>query len=380
MIVGALIDAGADIAAVRDGIESLGVNGFHVAAEKVTKSGLSATQFHVVQSDEHQPHRHLHHIVELIENAGLPAPVKTASIATFQRIAECEAQVHGTTPNHVHFHEVGAIDSIADIVGAHLALHLLGVDHIRSSPLPLGSGTISCAHGVLPVPAPATALLVKGAPCYGGDVQGELLTPTGAALITQLASAFGPMPMMNISAIGCGSGTREFPDRPNVLRVFIGEETVESKCHETVSIIETNLDDMNPEFFPPLIAAMLANGARDAFLTPILGKKGRPGYLITVLTDDAKVGNLTELLLRETTTLGVRIRHEQRTCLARDWRSVNTPWGPVRVKLGLRNGQLVKAVPEFEDCRQLAEKAACPLIAVYQAAQAAAVRGEFQHD
>jgi uncharacterized protein (TIGR00299 family) protein len=378
MIVGALIDAGADFAAVREALLSLPVSGFTVSAEKVRKHGIVATQFSVHVDGHGHPHRHLADVVRIIEDADLPASVRTASVATFQRIAECEAAVHGTSIDEVHFHEVGAVDSIADIVGAHVALHALGAERILASPLHVGSGTVKTEHGVLPVPAPATALLLEGASCYGGEIHGELVTPTGAALITQCAAAYGPIPMMQIDAIGYGSGTRDWADRANVLRVLVGRTGDAAAEMETVAILEANIDDMNPELLPPLIAELIAQGARDAFLTPILGKKGRPGFLITVLCDEAKAAGLAPILFHGSTTLGVRLRTERRLCLAREWKSVQTPWGDVRIKVGRFGGAVTCASPEFEDCRRVAETGGVPVRAVYDAAHAAAVKKEWK--
>lgn len=224
MILGALVDAGADFDAIRQGFESLNVDGYSVSVEKLNKGGTSATKFNVEMAHEHHhPHRHLKHIVEIIERGNLPEKVKQASRETFQRIAEVEATIHSTTVERIHFHEVGAIDSIVDVVGAHLALHLLGIEKVYTSPMHVGTGTVKCAHGVMPVPAPATAALLQGIPSYGGDVQGELVTPTGAALLAQWTERFGPMPAMRIASIGYGSGTKDLPDWPNVLRVLVGE-------------------------------------------------------------------------------------------------------------------------------------------------------------
>ncbi|MBN2308681.1 MAG: nickel pincer cofactor biosynthesis protein LarC, partial [Candidatus Hydrogenedentes bacterium] len=310
MMVGALLDLGASFDALREGLASLGVTGYTLSADKVNKKGLEATQFKVaVDPDAPQPHRHLRHVLEIIEAGSLSAPVKEAAAATFRRIAEAEAAVHGSTVEKVHFHEVGAVDSIIDVVGAHIALELLGVERVLASPLPLGSGTIECAHGIMPVPAPATALLVKGVPAYGTDVEAELVTPTGAALVTQLAEAYGPMPLMEIDAIGLGSGTRDLPDRANVLRAFLGD-THDTPATEPITVIESNLDDMTPELVAALAADLIAAGARDAFVTPIVCKKGRPGHLITVLCDDERVPDVATLLFKGSTTFGVRMRHE----------------------------------------------------------------------
>lgn len=379
MILGALIDAGADFETLRGALESLGVDGYRLSSRKVVKAGTSATKFDVEVDEQHpHPHRHLRHILEIIDRGDLPEPVKEASRQTFRRIAEVEAAIHDTTVEKIHFHEVGAIDSIVDVIGAHLALHLLGIARVHASPLHVGAGTVQCAHGVMPVPAPATAALLEGVPAYGGEVQGELVTPTGAALLAQWAEGrFGGMPAMRVGAVGYGSGTRDIPGRPNVLRVMIGEaaEGAGLPGEEVVTVIEANLDDMNPEFYPPLLEDLLAAGARDAFLTPIVGKKGRPGHLVTVLCDEGRARDLAAVLFRGSKTLGVRMRTERRLCLEREWMHVVTPWGEVRVKLGRFEGQISVTSPEFEDCRGVAKRAGVSPLAVYEAALAAALAG-----
>lgn len=419
MIVGALIDAGADFGAIRDAIASLGLEGYELSCQKVNKHGIMATKFTVLvngkspedpshhdhghahdhghshshghahdhshthaheQKPEHKPHahRHLRHLVEIVERGKLPQQVKDASIRTFRKIAECEAEVHGTTPEKIHFHEVGAIDSIIDVVGANLALHQLAPQRVIASHLHVGSGTIKCAHGVMPVPAPATALLLKGVPAYGGEVPGELVTPTGAALIAQWAESYGPLPDMEVGRIGMGSGTRDLADRPNVLRVVLGESAqISGRATETINVLEANVDDMNPEWMPPLLDALLAAGARDAFVTPILGKKGRPAHLITAMCDRGKLDGVADVLLRHSTTLGLRMREEERICLDRSFRKVNTVWGKVSIKLGALRGETVNVSPEFEECAVLARQNGVPVKRVYQEAQAAATRGEF---
>ncbi|MCP4644123.1 MAG: nickel pincer cofactor biosynthesis protein LarC [bacterium] len=377
MVVGTLIDLGVDFDALRAALESLAVDGFKVRAEKVNKKSIMATQFTVdVDPDAPQPHRHLRHVLEIIDGGDLPDAVKEASAATFRRIAECEAAVHGTTIEKVHFHEVGAVDSIVDIVGAHLALSLLDVDRVEASPLPLGSGTVTCAHGVIPVPAPATVRLLEGVPSFGTEVKAELVTPTGAALVGDMAQAFGPMPLMRVERVGYGSGTREFEDRANVLRGVIGEADTASGTHP-VTVIETNVDDTSAELLGALVADLIEAGARDAFVTPIMGKKGRPAHLITILCDEDKASALAETVFRGSTTFGVRMRREERFCLEREWRTVATPWGPVRVKVGRALGQELVAAPEFDECRNCAEAAGVATRAVYEAAFAAAMRGEW---
>jgi len=380
MIIGALLDAGADFDKLKADLASLNVPGYSLGVEKVKKSGIMATKFNVeVSHEEEHPHRHLRHIVEILDASSLPDAIKEASIETFRRIGEAEAKIHGTTVEKIHFHEVGAIDSIVDVVGAHLCLAQLGIEQVFASPLHVGSGTVKCAHGIMPVPAPATALLLHDAPTYGGDVEGELVTPTGAALVTQLAKGYGSMPSMRVNASGYGAGTKDIEGRPNALRVLIGQAEEVRKPTEPIVVIEANIDDMNPELFPPVMAALLRKGARDTFLTPILGKKGRPAYLVTVLCDEHVVTDITDVLLENTTTLGVRIRREERVVLDRDWQTVKTKWGEVRVKIGKRNGKITSRAPEFDDCQRLAEAADVPVLVVYEAALAAALQGEMEY-
>ncbi|MDK1020705.1 MAG: nickel pincer cofactor biosynthesis protein LarC [Candidatus Hydrogenedentes bacterium] len=377
MIAGALIDAGADFEAIRHGLATLDVSGYSLSARKIDKHGTMATKFDVdIDAENGQPHRHLRDIVQIIESGDLPPEVKEASLETFRRLAEAEAEVHGTTPEKIHFHEVGAVDSIVDIVATHLALHQLKPERIFSSALHVGSGTVKCAHGIMPVPAPATALLLRGIPSYGGEVDGELVTPTGAALMAQIADEFGPMPEMRVETIGSGSGTKDLPDRPNVIRVFYGETTEAGAATETIVVVETNIDDMNPELFPPLINDLLEAGARDAFLTPILGKKGRPAHLITILVDEVELNSVTRVLFRGSTTLGLRMRREQRICLEREWKTAKTPWGAVRVKIGRFEGDTTSTSPEYDDCVRVASEGGVSTREVYEAAHAAAVKGE----
>lgn len=374
MTVGALIDAGADFETIRTGLMSLGVKGFDVAVERVKKKGVTATKFHVnIDEGEKQPHRHLRHVVEIIEQGDLPEPVKTASIDTFKIIAEAEAEVHGSTMEKVHFHEVGAVDSIVDIVGAQYGLYLLGVNRVEASPLHVGSGTVKCAHGIMPVPAPATALILRGKPTYGGEVDGELVTPTGAALAVQAAAAFGPAPRMTVHTIGYGAGTKDLPDRANVLRVLVGEVETAGGLppSEAITVIEANIDDMTGELAAVLIHTALEAGARDAFITPVTAKKGRPAWVITLLCEPAQCSAMVALLFAHSTTLGVRMRTEQRYVLDRDWQTVETPWGNVRVKRGLLGGQVNTLAPEFDDCQEVAVKAGVPVRRVYEAAIAA---------
>lgn len=379
MTVGALIDAGADFEQIKAGLASLQVPGFRLEAEKVNKNGIMATQFRVILDEhEHHPHRHLSHIVKIIQGGDLPEPVKATAIETFQLLGEAEASVHGMTIEQVHFHEVGAVDSIVDIVAAQYALHLLGVEEVVSSPLHVGAGTVKAAHGIMPVPAPATARLLQGKPTYGGDVQGELVTPTGAALVAQRVGRFGGAPIMTVQSIGYGAGTKDLADRANVLRVLLGETADAASGMEPITVVEANLDDMNGELFPPLLEALLDGGARDAFVTPVLGKKGRPAHCVTVLCEEAQVQQIARIFFEHSTTLGVRIRQEQRIVLERNWKHVRTPWGVVHVKVGLFEGVQNNAAPEFEDCKRLAAEHHVPVRSVYEAALAAALRGDFE--
>jgi len=306
--------------------------------------------------------------------------VKDAAVETFHRLGHAEASVHGTTIDKVHFHEVGAVDSIVDIVAAQLGFHLLGIKQFVCSPLHVGSGTVKCDHGIMPVPAPATARLLMGKPTYGGKVDGELVTPTGAALIDQRVTSFGAAPLMRTEAIGYGSGTKNLPDRANVLRILIGECDDTALTRETIQVIEANIDDMSGELLAPLIASLLDAGAVDAFLTPIIGKKGRPAYQVTALSSDAQAQAVHECLFANSSTLGVRMRTEQRQVLTRDWKSVATPWGTVRIKRGLQGSETTVASPEFEDCQSVAHAAGVPVRQVYDAALAAGIQGNFIDD
>ncbi len=377
MIVGALIDAGADFEAIKRALLSLSVKGFDVRADKVKKKGIAATQFTVeIDPDVRQPHRHLHHVEEIIKSGDLPGEVIKNACETFRLIAEAEAAVHATTIEKVHFHEVGAIDSIVDIVGAHLALHLLGAEEVYASSPQVGCGTVKCDHGVMPVPAPATALLLKGIPWSSGDVPMELLTPTGAALLKHTVRRFCGMFPMRVDVVGYGSGTREIVDRANVLRVFLGERVTSDLKRQSIAVVETNIDDMSPELVAPIVGQLIEEGARDAFCASVLGKKGRLGYLISVLCDPEKAEDVAKMLFTYSSTFGVRIRTEERICLDREWKVAKTPWGEVRVKMGMLGGSVVSKSPEFEDCRTIALKSGRSLAEVYYTALAAAVRGE----
>jgi len=346
MLVGALADAGADSAAIADGLRSLH-SGASVSFEKVQRCGIAASKFHV-HVDEPQKHRHLSGILKMIEAASLPERVKQNASAVFQRLGEAEASVHQVPIEKVHFHEVGAVDSIADIVGACLGFELLGAEAIYSSPLNLGSGTVKAEHGVMPVPAPATAALVAGKPVYARGPAVELTTPTGAAVAVTLARDFGVMPPMKIAAIGYGAGGHDFAEQANVLRILVGEASGAVEA-TTVSVIEANIDDSSPQVLAYAVERLLEGGALDATLEPLGMKKGRPGTLLRVIAIPEQRTALAEIIFHETSTLGVRTYNAERLVQARRWVEVETPHGKVRMKVSERS-----FAPEYEDCRTLA--------------------------
>lgn len=365
MILGACLDAGVPLEALQADLAGLNVPGFRVAAEKIKKQGFAATQFDVqLDPSTHKPHRHLKHIREIIEKAQLSERVRRSAMSVFTRLAEAEAQVHGTTIEKVHFHEVGAIDAIVDVVGACAALERLGIDEVVCSPIPTGSGTVQCEHGLMPVPAPATANLLTGVPLAASDEIGELTTPTGAALLTSLAKRFGPLPAMRIERTGFGAGRRDGKTRPNVLRLVIGESLAGvsgTDEFDEVQVLEVNLDDTPAEVMGYVLDRLMAAGALDAYATPIVMKKNRPAVQLTVLSPPDRQAELEEILLTETSTLGVRSHTARRRKLARRTETVQTAGGPVRIKIGQRGGQVLKASPEYEDCRRIAETSHRPL-------------------
>ena len=376
MLVGAMLDSGLDFELLRSALLKLGVEGYELSLGRVNRSGISAAKFDVHLTGE--PHSHEHHhnhehshghrrqshhrslseIKGIISSSNLSELVKQRAQAIFQRIGEAEAKIHNVPIETVHFHEVGAIDSIVDIVGACVAFDALKIERIISSPLHVGSGTFQCAHGTYPVPGPATAELLKGVPIYSKDVEGELVTPTGAAIISTLAEGYGPMPMMKIENIGYGAGTRDYPKFPNALRAIIGElEEDADRTPGAVTIIEANIDDLNAQVFGYLMEKALSAGALDIFYTPVQMKKNRPGVLLTLLCNPPDRERMCDLIFRETTTLGVRYRNEQREILTREFVTVETEYGPIRVKVSrARDGRVMNASPEFEDCRVAAEK------------------------
>jgi uncharacterized protein (TIGR00299 family) protein len=353
MTVGALLDCGADQRELLAGLHSL-ETGAEFDVEKTKRRGIAATKFRV-RGGEQKKHRHLPHILDMISRSGIPDRAKANASAVFRRLGEAEARVHGIAIEKVHFHEVGAVDSICDIVGACLAFELLGVGRIYSSAVNTGSGTVNTEHGVLPVPAPATAALLEGRPVYARGPAMELTTPTGAAIATTLASDFGPMPPMRIAATGYGAGDSDFAEHANVLRAIIGESSGATES-TTVSIIEANIDDSTPELLGHAMTRLLEAGALDVTLAPVQMKKNRPGVLLSVIAVPECQEELARLVLEETTTLGLRLYQAERRVQARQFVSVDTGYGTVRVKVTDTG-----FAPEFEDCRKLASETGKPL-------------------
>jgi len=402
MSLGAMVGCGLSVDELRQDLAGLALEGFRIDHRRVLRGALAADKIDVVieggdppdqrrehhdhsvagdhhHHDDHHPHRGLAEIRDILESSSLPPGVAERADKVFEALCEAEAAVHGVTIDEVHLHEVGAIDAIVDIVGACCGLRRLGIESIRCSPLNVGSGSVSTAHGVLPVPAPATAHLLRDAPVYSEGPEVELVTPTGAALVAVLADGFGRWPAMKVRAIGYGAGDHEFDRRANVLRMVVGDtlegDEAAAATSEGVSVLETNLDDANPQIIGALLPRLLDAGALDAFTTPVSMKKNRPGIQLTVIAANQDLDALAELVLRETTTLGVRIYPVERRELARHHVDVNTRWGPVRVKVGMLGDEIVNWAPEFDDCDRLAHDAGVAVKQVIQAATAAYAGG-----
>jgi pyridinium-3,5-bisthiocarboxylic acid mononucleotide nickel chelatase len=393
MTIGALIDLGVSFEDLQAELQKLNLPGYSLNVEQVNRSNIAGTKFHVIVDEEHHheeehheeeghhhhhPHRALSDIYELIDKSRVSPWVKDTAKDIFYRLATAEGVVHGIVPEQVHFHEVGAIDAIVDIVGACICFELLGVELFLCSALHVGQGFVDCAHGSFPVPTPGTLELLKGVPIYSTEVEGELVTPTGAAIVSTLCSDFLPLPEMRIEAIGYGAGTREFEGFPNVLRLLYGEvkemaeiESTISAQSETMMVVEANIDDMNPQIYGYLIDRILGEGAVDIFYTPIMMKKNRPGTLLTVLTERSSLEQVISVLLRETTTIGLRYYETKRRVLERQIFTVQTRFGPVNIKVALEGETIVNAMPEYEDCSELAQDADVPLAAVQAAAMTA---------
>jgi pyridinium-3,5-bisthiocarboxylic acid mononucleotide nickel chelatase len=374
MFLGALLDAGLDFDHLREELKKLPLEGYQLEMRRVDRSGITATKF-----DVHLAHSHEHHhahvgltkIKGMIESSALSDSVKQRAVAIFQRLGEAEARIHNMAIDDVQFHEVGAVDSIVDIVGASIGLETMGIANVITSPLRVGTGTLTCSHGVYPVPGPAAAALLRGFPVYAGEIEGEMVTPTGAALVSTVAKGCGPMPRLRVERIGYGAGTREYPRFPNVLRVFVGDVDEES-TPATVTVIEANIDDLNAQVFGNLMDEALAAGALDLFYTPVQMKKNRPGVLLTLLCAPEDREKMAALIFRETTTLGVRYREEQRMILGRERVTVETSYGPIRIKVASNDaGEVLNYAPEFEDCRAAAAKSGVAVRQVQNEALAA---------
>lgn len=372
MILGALLDAGLSLRQLNEELSRLNLSHYQIKAKKVLKNGIAGTQAEIlVDEPYHGNHpRHLPDIETIISESNLRQSVKQMSIAVFQRLAEAEAAIHMTDTANIHFHEVGAVDAILDVVGAVVGLSLLGVSKVYCSPIHVGTGTVNCQHGTLPVPAPATAELMRGRPIYSTGVTGELLTPTGAAILSTLASDFGCMPAMISSASGYGAGKADLPI-PNLLRVFIGD-IAESTEHETetVAVIETGIDDMNPQIYDYVIEKLLKMGAFDVLLKPVQMKKNRPGNLLSVICRPDRVTVFADAILQETTTIGLRWRLENRIKAQRRVVDVNTPYGMIRCKIATAGERIVNVSPEYEDCKQAALEQNVPLKEIADSAKA----------
>ncbi|MBS3897379.1 MAG: nickel pincer cofactor biosynthesis protein LarC [Dethiobacter sp.] len=372
MLLAALLDAGAPLEAVKQELACLPLTGYELELKRVLKKGISALDLTVAITEKQQTHRHYHQIAAMLETSALSPQVKAVSLAVFRRLAEAEGKIHGKAPADVHFHEVGAVDSIVDIVGIAAALYSLGAEKIYSSPLHSGSGFVRCAHGELPIPAPATLELLSGVPVYSRGIEAELLTPTGAAVLSTLAE-FGPLPSMTVSKSGYGAGKKEL-SIANLLRVIVGEAAAPAAGYlrEETVILEANIDDMNPEFYSYISEKLFAAGALDVTLVPVQMKKGRPGVMLSVLAGQKQEELLLAIIFTETTTLGIRRLTAEKLMLPRRIISVETAYGPVRVKVAEASNRIINAAPEYQDCRQLADASGAPLKKIYAAAMAAA--------
>ncbi|MFH0730951.1 MAG: nickel pincer cofactor biosynthesis protein LarC [Pseudomonadota bacterium] len=374
MILGSLLDAGLPLTVLKSELAKLGLSHYDVQVAKVVKKGLSGSQALVtIEQDHHHHHRNLEDIEGIIEKSSLDPDIKRDSIRIFTRLAEAEAKVHDTTVDSIHFHEVGAMDAIIDVVGAVIGLKALGIDKVFCSPLHVGTGTLICAHGELPVPAPATAELLKGKPIYATGVQGELVTPTGAAILTTLAEGFGPMPTMTVERIGHGAGTAD-RSISNLLRLFAGTTALTDASYqmEQSAVIETTIDDMNPQIYDYLIEKILQMGAQDIFFQSVQMKKNRAGILLSILCRPEMVSVFADFLFKETTTIGLRWRIDNRIMAQRKTNVISTRSGDIHCKVSMVNKEIVNITPEYDDCKRIAAVHHIPLKTVMEEARAKA--------
>lgn len=376
MFLGALLDAGFDAHRLLEELKKLPLGFYKLKRTRSTRGGITGTRFEVEVAGD-QPHRKLSDIEAMLGAPGLSEGVKEKALKIFRKLAEAEGKIHGKPAADIHFHEVGAVDAIIDIVGACVGMEALEISELVSSPLNVGGGRVEAEHGSLPVPAPATAELLQGIPLYSSGVEGELVTPTGAAIVSTLAASFGPFPSFKIERIGYGAGAKEFPKHANVARLFLGERLEAVKADagkpgdELVSIIEANLDDMSPQLYGYLVDQALAAGALDVTCSSVQMKKNRPGLQVTILTTPEKADALAQLVFEQTTTIGLRIYEARRKVLEREHVEVETPYGKVRIKVAKREGKVMNAAPEFDDCEKLAIEKAVSLKQVMMAAQVA---------
>jgi len=358
MLTAAMLDAGLDFDFLKNQLATLNLprNNLQLTLTEVKRAGLRALQFVPVIVEEHH-HRHLEDIKKIINCSKIADKPKQTAITIFERLAQAEAAVHGKGPNDIHFHEVGAIDSIVDIVSAAIGLDAMGIEKVHCSTLAVGGGTVKSAHGILPVPAPATAQLLKGVPTVGGPVNKELLTPTGAAILTTLAESFGPMPQLKIEATGTGAGTLDSDQIPNVVRLFIGRAADLSQASaDSVCLLETNIDDINPEIIASATDKLLAEGALDVWTTPIIMKHSRPAITLSVICSPGDIGKIEQIIFEAGLTFGIRKQIMQRSKLAREFVTVSTKFGEIKIKEGIWAGKIVNAKPEFADCAAAAQK------------------------
>ncbi|MFH0795053.1 MAG: nickel pincer cofactor biosynthesis protein LarC [bacterium] len=372
MTLGALVDAGADWEALCEGLATLPVKGFRLEREKIKRCGITGTKVHVHIEGAHDHHRHLKDVLGILNKSKLPKRVKERATTAYHKLGEAEAKIHQAPIEKIQFHEVGALDAIVDVAGSMLALELLGVDTAEASPVAVGQGTVKSAHGVIPIPAPATAELLRGVPIRESDLQCELCTPTGAAILTTVAQRFGPMPAACYDRVGYGAGGREIPGHTNMLRVFIGNPSASDAAGKlpletsTLLLLSTEIDDMVPEIYGHLMHRLFSLGALDVDYFAVQMKKNRPGVSVQVLGQPQDRDALITCLLKETSTFGVKCREVQRFCLARRVEEFDMPLGRVRVKLGFWGDELLKVTPEYESCRELAERHQLPIFEVYR--------------
>ncbi len=370
MTVGALLDAGLKIEILEKELKKLGLSGYRLEVNKVLKKGISATQFKVKIKEE-RVERRFKDILTILEESKLDEEIKKETKKIFFNIAQAESKIHQKDIDKIHFHEIGGLDSIIDITSVVIGIKTLGIEEIHSSALPMGKGFVKCAHGVIPVPAPATLELLKNIPTYSGGIESEMITPTGAGIISTLAKSFGKRPLMKIERIGYGAGEKEFTI-PNLLRISIGEKILKDEnskdgyVSDEAVLIETNIDDMNPEFYDYIIDKLFSQGALDVFLTPIQMKKNRPAHMLSIIVYEQNLKEILEVLFSESTTLGVRIREIKRLKLSQQNFIAETKYGKIKVKVGIFKGEIKNIAPEYEDCKKMAEQHKVPLKEVYE--------------